>query len=306
MLTFKPHPVYRHALCYGWDYTIHKLYQILPQDDAGIVLDDFVDSFFWDPSKKPHLSPWIGILHTTPTVPRHLITDKTLDDLLQLPKLTESMPHCKLLIVLCNTSKKFLENRVNIPIKVFYHPKDSFCEFDLDNYLNLPKLFHAGFTRRNFAEYYKLNTQITRSLFISLNWHLNLLQSDLVFHNISMRKFSRRINVYGRFLSNEEYLTLLSSQISFCWLYDAAANNAILESIVSRAPIVVNRLPAVVEYLGDDYPLYYENIKQDPDKYILDRKMLSTTIDYLGRRSHLFHFDRFSRFFLELRPSDLA
>jgi hypothetical protein len=121
-----------------------------------------------------------------------------------------------------------------------------------------------------------------------------------------MREFRKTINVYDKFLSNEEYLTLLRSRISFCWLYDTGANNAILESIVSRAPIVVNRLSAVVEYLGDDYPLYYENIKQDPDKYILDRKVLSTTIDYLGRRSHLFHFDRFSRFFLELRPFDLA
>lgn len=112
--------------------------------------------------------------------------------------------------------------------------------------------------------------------------------------------------MYDRFLSNEEYLTLLRSQISFCWLYDCAASNAILESTVSRAPIVVNKLPAIVEYLGDDYPLYYENIKQDPDKYILDREVLSKTVEYLARRSPLFEFDRFSRFFLELQPSDLA
>jgi hypothetical protein len=306
MLTFKfkPYHVDRHAHCYGWDYTIHKLHNLLPQDEAGIVLDDFVDSFLYDPDKKPHLLPWIGILHNAPTTPQHL-TEKTLDDLLQSPKLIESLPHCKLLIVLCNTSKKFLQNRVNIPIKVVYHPKDSFCHFDLDSYLYRPMLFHAGFCRRNYAEYYRLNTQITRSLYISLDWHLNLLKGDLKFHNISMRKFRKKINVYNRFLSNEEYLTLLRSQISFCWLYDCAASNAILESIMSRAPIVVNKLPAVVEYLGDDYPLYYENIKQDPDKYMLDRKVLSTTVDYLARRSHLFHFDRFSRFFLELRPSDL-
>src|SRR5262249_38896166 len=306
MLTFKPLPVYGHAHCYGWDYIIHKLYKILPQDEAGIIIDDFIDSFLFDPSKKPHLSPWIGIIHNTPTTPRHLTEKNSLDDLLQLPKFVDSLPHCKLLIVLCNASKQFLQNRVNIPVKAVYHPKDSFCEFDLDTYLNRPMLFHAGFCRRNYAEYYGLNTQITRSLYISIDWHLNFIKKDLKFHNISMRKFRRRINVYDRFLSNEEYLTLLRSRISFCWLYDCAASNAILESTVSRAPIVVNKLPAVVEYLGDDYPLYYENIKQDPDKYILDREVLSKTVEYLWRRSPLFEFDRFSRFFLELQPSDLG
>jgi len=303
MLKFKPYPIHRHAHCYGWDYIIQKLHTILPQDEVGIILDDFVETFFWNPEKKPHVLPWIGILHSTPTAARHL-GDKTLDDLLEHPNFIESLPHCRLLIVLCDRTKNFLQDRVNVPIKVVYHPKDSHVEFDVDDYLNRPMLFHAGFCRRSFAKYYELNTQITRSMHVGLDWHLSLLQKDLDFHHISMRQFRTRIDVHDRFLSDGEYLGLLRNQIGFCWLYDSAASNSIVESIVSHAPIVANRLPAIVEYLGDDYPLYYEDIARDPDKHLLDRELLSATVDYLRTRSHLFRFDRFSRFFLELELGD--
>jgi hypothetical protein len=309
MLTFKfnfePSPVRTHYHCYGWDYLIHKLSKILPQSEAGIVIDDFVESFFWDASKKPHLSPWIGISHFTPTAPEHLHT-KTLNDLLQLPKFTESLPHCKLIIVLSSNTKKFFQDRINIPINIVHHPKELPVRFALDSYLKFPMLFHAGFYLRNFAKYYELNTKIARSFHISILRHIKHLQSDLEFYNIPMNEFRKRIHVYDRFLSDEEYLALLTNQISFCWLYDSSANNSILESIASRSPIVVNRLPATVEYLGDNYPLYYENIRYDPNERLLDRKLLSETIDYLEHRSHLFHVDNFCRFFLGLQPSDLA
>jgi len=300
MLKFKPYPIHKHAHWYGWDYIIQKLYTVLPLDDAGIILDDFVESFFWNSDKEPHRSAWIGILHSTATAPLHL-GDKTLSDLLRHPKLIDSLPYCKLLIVLCNSSKNFLQDELNVPIKVVYHPKDCFGEFDLESYLSRPALFHAGFCRRNFAKFYDLDTRIARSLHIALDWHLGLLEKDLNFHRTSMSEFTNRIDVHNRFLSEQEYLHLLRNEIAFCWLYDTAANNAILESIVSHAPIVVNKLPPVVEYLGDDYPLYYENIGHSVDKYLLDRELLSTTIDYLKKRSHLFRFDRFSQFFLELK-----
>jgi hypothetical protein len=80
MLTFKPLPVYGHAHCYGWDYIIHKLYKILPQDEAGIIIDDFVDSFFLILAKNLifHLGSEFSIIpqrrHDTSTKKIHLMT----------------------------------------------------------------------------------------------------------------------------------------------------------------------------------------------------------------------------------------
>lgn len=63
-------------------------------------------------------------------------------------------------------------------------------------------------------------------------------------------------------LSDAEYDHLLSRNIVFLEPLDASANNAVVECIVRNTPIVVNRHPAVEEYLGRDYPLFYERFHQ--------------------------------------------
>jgi hypothetical protein len=40
---------------------------------------------------------------------------------------------------------------------------------------------------------------------------------------------------------------------------DASAINTLIECIVRNTPILINKIPSVVELLGNDYPLYYEN-----------------------------------------------
>jgi polysaccharide pyruvyl transferase WcaK-like protein len=58
-------------------------------------------------------------------------------------------------------------------------------------------------------------------------------------------------------LSNEKYDEMLTQNIVFLNLVDASAVNTILECIIRNTPIFVNKIPAVVELLGEDYPLYY-------------------------------------------------
>jgi hypothetical protein len=65
-----------------------------------------------------------------------------------------------------------------------------------------------------------------------------------------------------RFLSNDAYDCLLSKNIAFCHLFDSSANNAVIECIVRTTPVLVNPLPAVVEYLGRDYPFYFNDLEE--------------------------------------------
>ena len=58
-------------------------------------------------------------------------------------------------------------------------------------------------------------------------------------------------------LTNVEYDELLSKNIVFIHLIDASTVNTILECIVRNTPILVNRHPATIELLGEDYPLFY-------------------------------------------------
>jgi len=55
---------------------------------------------------------------------------------------------------------------------------------------------------------------------------------------------------------NDEYDQILSSSVVLCMMYATAANNVVVECIARATPLVINPLPAVVDYLGLDYPLY--------------------------------------------------
>ena len=72
-------------------------------------------------------------------------------------------------------------------------------------------------------------------------------------------------------LSNQEYDTLLSENIVFINLVDASTVNTVLECIVRNTPIIVNKHPAVVELLGESYPLYYDHYKETCLYYEMDK-----------------------------------
>jgi hypothetical protein len=59
------------------------------------------------------------------------------------------------------------------------------------------------------------------------------------------------------YVDNNLYDTLLTKNIVFLNLVDGSAINTLLECVMRNTPIIVNRHSAVVEVLGDDYPLYY-------------------------------------------------
>lgn len=65
-----------------------------------------------------------------------------------------------------------------------------------------------------------------------------------------------------KYQPDELYDDLLSKNIVFLDLIDAAAVNTIIECIVRRTPIIVNKIPGTVAMLGNDYPLYYTNLNQ--------------------------------------------
>lgn len=81
-------------------------------------------------------------------------------------------------------------------------------------------------------------------------------------------------------LSDEEYDQLLSENIVFLNLVDASAVNTVVECIVRCTPILVNRLAAVEEMLGADYPFYYETMTEAALK-VNDVMLIEKTNNYL-------------------------
>ena len=65
-----------------------------------------------------------------------------------------------------------------------------------------------------------------------------------------------------KYQPNEDYDRLLSENIVFLDLVDAAAVNTIIECIVRRTPILVNKVPGTIALLGEHYPLFYNDVEQ--------------------------------------------
>ena len=86
-------------------------------------------------------------------------------------------------------------------------------------------------------------------------------------------------------VTNETYDKLLSQNVVFINLMDASAVNTVLECIVRSTPILINRVPAVEEYLGKDYPLYYESLEEAT-------KLLQNDIGILSAHNYLKSMDK--------------
>lgn len=136
-----------------------------------------------------------------------------------------------------------------------------------------------------------VNAQIPSSVFEEYNGGVNvddgMCRGDQVCRDIFCRDSDYALNKYvvGAVqmlktfdssvisiptLSDDDYDTLLSENVVFVSLIDAAAVNTIQECIVRNTPLFVNPLPAVVEVLGPDYPLYFTDISQVPSLMTLE------------------------------------
>lgn len=63
-------------------------------------------------------------------------------------------------------------------------------------------------------------------------------------------------------------------------LYDSSANNAVIECIARATPLLINPIPAVVEYLGKDYPMYFSSLSEAAEK-ALNTSLILDTHEYL-------------------------
>ena len=95
-------------------------------------------------------------------------------------------------------------------------------------------------------------------------------------------------------LSNQDYDQLLTNSVVFIRLIDASACNTLIECIVRNCPIVINRLPAVVEYLGDDYPLYFDDeINSDISDLLSDQKIMEASLYLSKLPKHRYKMENF-------------
>jgi len=185
-----------------------------------------------------------------------------------------------MMIYIRNTLK---ELNFNIPVYFLKHPivESNILKFSLENYINNNDkiLYQIGQQLRKVISIYRLELEGFKKYCSSgVGWgHMKwLIESEIKTFGLTDLNLD---SVTFKQFSNEEYDKVLSQNIVFIDLYSASANNTVLECIVRHTPIIVNKIPGVTDYLGEDYPLYFKNLDEVPALLSLDK--ISAAHNYL-------------------------
>lgn len=265
----------------GWKYCMDALKPL--HSPTGILVDDFLErTFCWDVTRVfqgehpevPYREPWVGFLHNPPDYPYWFDFYNSPQAMFARPIFQESMKHCKGLIVLSNYLKNWVEERLDVPVVSLKHPTEipdvQWCPYKFLNtsihgqmFINKRSLVQVGYWLRKLYSISRVPCQNWAKLILpggieNFNHLRNIEERGLTDHYSKMHNWAHT-HVVGRHLDNDTYDELLSSCVCYLDLYDSSANNAVVECIARNTPLIVNKIPAVVEYLGEDYPLYMES-----------------------------------------------
>jgi hypothetical protein len=227
----------------------------------------------------------------------------------------------KILITLSNNHKEHIikNNLLLSTINTFtlLHPLESdlSSHFNIYEYLNNKekKIYLIGWWLRKFDIFIKIQNNSHKKIILVKDaegyWVTNyvshevkkILNSDERFLNLTREEkdetnpkkitnrevdfLQKKYNTHlVNFLCNSEYDNIFKNNIVFLDFYETSANNALLECITNNTPVLVNKLPAVIEYLGIDYPFYFTSL-QEAETKLNDTSLIMATYYYLKNMS---------------------
>ena len=264
----------------GWPYVVACMHE--RQSPDGIPVDDFVEATFKPTRKLPVWkrflgksgppqyvweSPWIGFFHLPPNFPEWFNPESHPDAVFSEPRFRQSLPHMKGAVAFSEYAGDWIREKFGVPVLVARHPTEMvnrIFDWDLFEANSDRQLVQIGWYLRNYRAIYQVavpssfrKVHIAQSRpFIEEARRLTDIHSP----------FRHRPDIGDTevisWLENDAYDDLLTRNVMFLELFDASANNAITEAIARDTPVVVNRHPAVVEYLGADYPLFYDTLDE--------------------------------------------
>lgn len=282
----------------GWEYVLGLLSEYHRED--ATVFDTWLErSFSWEKQKTsqlrliPYREPWIGIFHNPPNIPSWFTENGSPSTMLQSKEFKDSLPTCKGIYVLSKYHKDFLKCFIkSVPVEVLYHPTEiPELKFSFDEFIknNNKKLANIGWWCRKLSSIYRLDVDGSVYQKICLlpdvvagdpNIIERIMEVEKTLWGKELSEDMKRSVVNIRHLSNGDYDELLSKNIVFMDLYDVSANNVIIECIARGTPILINPLPAVKEYLGEEYPFYFTNLNEASTK-LKNVGLIKTTHNYL-------------------------
>lgn len=270
----------------GWEYAIDALTPL--HTDNGVLFDGFLEkNFAWHYNENvrnkkniPYKQPWVGVLHNPPYSPDWFFGKNSLENIIETDEFLMSMKECRGIFTLSTVMQEFLQERFDdVPISTVYHPTEMPSKlFDPEKFLanDDKKIVMIGYWLRKLNSLNALpldsNTPYRKVRLVTFTAEGPKKTIEFLINKeqeVSPQDIPSQYNsnTYAlERLSNSEYDDLLTQNVVFLNLYTSSANNALIECIARGTPVLANPIPATVEYLGEDYPLFFESLDEAADK----------------------------------------
>ena len=278
----------------GWDYVINSLFEL--HNNEGIHFDGFLENtFVWRKQKLllnqqlPYKKDWVGVFHNPPNMPSWFSdngghANMILSDFV----FKQSLEYCKGIYVLSQYHANYLKHFIpEIPINVLYHPTEVPSKrFTYENFVNNDNkcVIMIGWWLRKLNSFFTLKSPYKKLRILPIDkckiTLTKLQEIEKTIYDIKLTDEEYKSVETTEQLTNDMYDEMLSKNIVYLNLYDSSANNAIIECIVRGTPLLVNKLPSIVEYLGEDYPFYFTDEK-DAENKLNDLNLIRKTHEYL-------------------------
>jgi hypothetical protein len=298
----------------GWKSVIQNLINnklvITNTTPNSIKFVDCIESRFssWSENNTLMSENWIGMFHYSPDLPVFIKDD--LNYIANNNNVVRSLSYCKGIIVLSNNSlNKLRQNPIykNINTIALKHPIESIIiKFTIDKFIanNNKCLVQLGLQDRITSTIYMINSKYKKVWLPGRDTAKNYLKNEAyalnITHQITESINSNKVDI--KYLQNHiDFDNILQTNIVIIPLFGASANNSVLEIIEMNIPAFVSRLPATEEYLGKEYPLFYNNNNISELETIIndDIKLLSKITEgytYLSKMDKTqFSYDYFNR-----------
>jgi len=224
----------------------------------------------------PYREPWVGVMHNPPRMPAWFHPADAPQTILAKRIWRESLPFCRGLFTLSQTHAAWLRQHTLVPVSALIHPTAMpEIVFDFNAFLanRHRRIVQVGWWLRrlnairelplaadNPLGYSKL--RLVPAFFEGADGYLReLMERELRETGGSIDPSFEANTEELAHLADAAYDQLLAENIVFVQLYDASANNTVVECLARGTPLLINPLPAVIEYLGADYPLYYDDLE---------------------------------------------